>query len=314
MIARVDATESCWPATWKMSVANASSGGSSSSHARGRKFGRASISFASTGSAFRRNSRAVGSAATLIPGFLRVYPRAVAEVEADRLHHLKRHVLGEDVGGSEHARVLLGHGCRRPPRGLVQDGLDRRPGVCAVLLVVRSPIEGVDRLPRALDEIGHVLLVQRDVVARPQPTVVSADEVLPRVGERVRRRLEIPGDVLRQVGLEDRHPARVDDVDQHERVVVGEVDDDVVGRVVRAVPGEVDALAADLERAAITEGLLVRGPRRIVVAQQQARSEEHTSELQSLAYLVCRLLLEKKKKNKMLNLEQKKKKIKRKKK
>src|SRR3989441_2618083 len=29
----------------------------------------------------------------------------------------------------------------------------------------------------------------------------------------------------------------------------------------------------------------------------QARSEEHTSELQSLAYLVCRLLLEKKKDN-----------------
>src|SRR2546425_6493092 len=28
----------------------------------------------------------------------------------------------------------------------------------------------------------------------------------------------------------------------------------------------------------------------------EARSEEHTSELQSLAYLVCRLLLEKKKK------------------
>src|SRR2546425_1448686 len=31
-------------------------------------------------------------------------------------------------------------------------------------------------------------------------------------------------------------------------------------------------------------------------ADYQARSEEHTSELQSLAYLVCRLLLEKKKK------------------
>src|SRR2546425_6168246 len=30
----------------------------------------------------------------------------------------------------------------------------------------------------------------------------------------------------------------------------------------------------------------------------RCRSEEHTSELQSLAYLVCRLLLEKKKKNK----------------
>src|SRR2546425_9294323 len=31
------------------------------------------------------------------------------------------------------------------------------------------------------------------------------------------------------------------------------------------------------------------------------RSEEHTSELQSLAYLVCRLLLEKKKKNRRHN-------------
>src|SRR5687767_15686950 len=32
------------------------------------------------------------------------------------------------------------------------------------------------------------------------------------------------------------------------------------------------------------------------------RSEEHTSELQSLAYLVCRLLLEKKKKKKRINI------------
>src|SRR2546425_8182802 len=32
------------------------------------------------------------------------------------------------------------------------------------------------------------------------------------------------------------------------------------------------------------------------VTNWQTRSEEHTSELQSLAYLVCRLLLEKKKK------------------
>src|SRR2546425_7551121 len=32
-------------------------------------------------------------------------------------------------------------------------------------------------------------------------------------------------------------------------------------------------------------------------AQDCVRSEEHTSELQSLAYLVCRLLLEKKKNN-----------------
>src|SRR2546425_4140468 len=37
-------------------------------------------------------------------------------------------------------------------------------------------------------------------------------------------------------------------------------------------------------------------PRRLQDKAQVARSEEHTSELQSLAYLVCRLLLEKKKK------------------
>src|SRR5712672_4299208 len=34
-----------------------------------------------------------------------------------------------------------------------------------------------------------------------------------------------------------------------------------------------------------------------LVPSASSRSEEHTSELQSLAYLVCRLLLEKKKKN-----------------
>src|SRR5205823_11776278 len=35
----------------------------------------------------------------------------------------------------------------------------------------------------------------------------------------------------------------------------------------------------------------------VLVEGRAARSEEHTSELQSLAYLVCRLLLEKKKTN-----------------
>src|SRR2546425_9102033 len=36
----------------------------------------------------------------------------------------------------------------------------------------------------------------------------------------------------------------------------------------------------------------------VVEEDRALRSEEHTSELQSLAYLVCRLLLEKKKKHK----------------
>src|SRR2546425_1618804 len=39
-----------------------------------------------------------------------------------------------------------------------------------------------------------------------------------------------------------------------------------------------------------------RDGERFLMLQLPPRSEEHTSELQSLAYLVCRLLLEKKKK------------------
>src|SRR2546425_7724611 len=43
-----------------------------------------------------------------------------------------------------------------------------------------------------------------------------------------------------------------------------------------------------------------RGPSGHAGLPGQVRSEEHTSELQSLAYLVCRLLLEKKKKQQRL--------------
>src|SRR2546425_4387486 len=50
-------------------------------------------------------------------------------------------------------------------------------------------------------------------------------------------------------------------------------------------------------RAKIADGAQGR-PRR---GSLRGRSEEHTSELQSLAYLVCRLLLEKKKKKKTEN-------------
>src|SRR2546425_5411983 len=46
-------------------------------------------------------------------------------------------------------------------------------------------------------------------------------------------------------------------------------------------------------------GLPVGGVQRRAGAHRLPRSEEHTSELQSLAYLVCRLLLEKKKKTRI---------------
>src|SRR5687767_15280187 len=45
------------------------------------------------------------------------------------------------------------------------------------------------------------------------------------------------------------------------------------------------------------------------VSRKRRRSEEHTSELQSLAYLVCRLLLEKKKKKKKQKYKKHEKKI-----
>src|SRR3712207_7871980 len=66
-------------------------------------------------------------------------------------------------------------------------------------------------------------------------------------------------------------------VDEFRRVLVG-VDGDV------ALVADVEVALAPVADAVEARGLL--------------RSEEHTSELQSRQYLVCRLLLEKKKKNK----------------
>src|SRR5687767_15730583 len=55
--------------------------------------------------------------------------------------------------------------------------------------------------------------------------------------------------------------------------------------------------AADMAAAAALVSSLVNAPLPADAVYFGERSEEHTSELQSLAYLVCRLLLEKKKKN-----------------
>src|SRR3712207_7103366 len=57
--------------------------------------------------------------------------------------------------------------------------------------------------------------------------------------------------------------------------------DVTIGQVLRAVDGP------------------LAGVRGLRPEETQYRSEEHTSELQSRQYLVCRLLLEKKKKNNM---------------
>src|SRR5438093_8092811 len=59
---------------------------------------------------------------------------------------------------------------------------------------------------------------------------------------------------------------------------------------VQAELGQVVILREEVERAGQPQAQLI-------AIERQARSEEHTSELQSLTNLVCRLLLEKKKIN-----------------
>src|SRR5687767_15447821 len=59
----------------------------------------------------------------------------------------------------------------------------------------------------------------------------------------------------------------------------------------------VQPFAVFSQRQSLTATIFSRGATsRVAAFQAPPRSEEHTSELQSLAYLVCRLLLEKKKK------------------
>src|SRR3989441_12856054 len=66
-----------------------------------------------------------------------------------------------------------------------------------------------------------------------------------------------------------------------------------------AVPSVGDGMPPSVEAVAARRPDLVllyrSGPNVTAAEQLERRSEEHTSELQSLAYLVCRLLLEKKK-------------------
>src|SRR5690554_7648619 len=81
-----------------------------------------------------------------------------------------------------------------------------------------------------------------------------------------------------------------------------DVDVDQAGRDV--VPGHVDGLEGtrrgdvrgDERDAAVLDGDVADGAQAVARVDDVARSEEHTSELQSRPHLVCRLLLEKKKK------------------
>jgi hypothetical protein len=66
-----------------------------------------------------------------------------------------------------------------------------------------------------------------------------------------------------------RRPTRVDDVDQHQRCVVGQVNEDVVRRVVVAVPRQLDPLAPDFQCAVVLERLLWRRSSGVIVTKQE---------------------------------------------
>src|SRR3989441_7918715 len=75
---------------------------------------------------------------------------------------------------------------------------------------------------------------------------------------------------------------------------------DVGAQIRRRSPTQVVALVGSTRDVdvvgALATGAVAREKQQMSVDGNAGRSEEHTSELQSLAYLVCRLLLEKKKK------------------
>src|SRR5688500_19417607 len=85
-------------------------------------------------------------------------------------------------------------------------------------------------------------------------------------------------------------PTAIHPLSLHDALPIYFDDDDIAAFIALPLPG-IDEVTALLELAR-----LLQEPRWDHIAALGARSEEHTSELQSPCNLVCRLLLEKKKK------------------
>src|SRR4029077_16568982 len=158
--------------------------------------------------------------------------RTDTEVQADRLEDHERRAGRVDVSSRQHSEVLLddGRGGIGDLGGLVL--LDRGPFVVAVLGEERGRVDVGQGLLDVGDDVRHILLVQDHVGTSADPSHMAAYEVLPRVGHGRVRGGDGAGDVLIQIEAVERHPAGQIDVDQHQRVMVGKVDVDVVGGVV----------------------------------------------------------------------------------
>src|SRR6201997_3022040 len=156
----------------------------------------------------------------------RVDRSARPAVEAQRLHDLERGGVGElrDVGGGQHAGVLGDDGRGRALGDGVEMAFDPGPEVFPARYVVGHRVDRSQRLSRACLDVGDVLLMHQDVVTGGEPAEVPADEVLPREGQHDIRGRHVAGDVLAEVDVVDGHPAGVNDVDEHQGVMVREVD------------------------------------------------------------------------------------------
>src|ERR1700722_13721304 len=223
------------------------------------------------GERLRPGPAMAGPGAQRSRGWSGVDRTARAFVEPQRLHDGERGGCGEDfdVGGGQHAGVLGDHGRGGPFGDGVEVAFDTGPGVHPGLHVVGNGVDAGQGFSGAGFDVGDVLLVHGDVVAGGEPAQVPADEVRPGVGQGDVGSLHVPLHVLAEVEVVDRYPAGVDDVDEHQGVVVGEVDVDVVGGVVGAVEGQLDALAAGLQGVGVGEGHVGQRPGRGAAAAQE---------------------------------------------
>src|SRR5205823_10016718 len=102
----------------------------------------------------------------------------------------------------------------------------------------------------------------------------------------------------------DTTPSEIYTLSLHDALPIYGMGGDILGERTREALQAVN-LSSDAGRnvGKFSRGMLQRVglAQALVNNPELLRSEEHTSELQSLAYLVCRLLLEKKKKKKDVN-------------